>query len=335
MVIWTSLVGLGDAALTHSVWKTLAARNYPSVVGRVLESRVDAVTARGTTYSPHIRYEYTVAGVRYESDHYRFGEMGNSRRAFADRVVAQYPAGSPVTVHFDSQVHNEAVVVVWIDECHRWWFVFMTPFNLFMLGGWVSVLSMTRPRARPHTIAGSRVREGPPIQIGMQPFPIWAVAWGSAFVASFLGMAAIVFLLRETTTAAVLIYLGSCALVGVVVAAVYARRIATGHYRLTIDPIRRTMSLPRRRGKAHREVHFDSIASIEVRDAPGPTRRSAPAGRVVVSFKADTPPFQDASGSEVALGDWPHKNDAILFRDYLAERLGLKADAPTPPPQDE
>ena len=64
-----------------------------------------------TRFAPQIAYEYVVDGRTYRSEHVAFGKVFWSlapRRAAAK--VARYPAGAQVTVYFNPQRPEEAVL---------------------------------------------------------------------------------------------------------------------------------------------------------------------------------------------------------------------------------
>lgn len=48
-----------------------------------------------------VRYRYRVGGRNYESDRIKIGGQTSMTRAFADAVVAKYPVGAHVDVHYD------------------------------------------------------------------------------------------------------------------------------------------------------------------------------------------------------------------------------------------
>lgn len=48
-----------------------------------------------------VRYRYRVGGQNYESDRIKIGGQASMTRAFADAVVAKYPVGAHVDVHYD------------------------------------------------------------------------------------------------------------------------------------------------------------------------------------------------------------------------------------------
>jgi len=95
--------------------KTLAALNWPSTEGRIVESAVDAKRLPGdrpnVRFAPRIAYEYSVDGRRYRSEHIAFGATSWSLAPQAARAtVARYPSGRSVTVYYNPKRPEEAVL---------------------------------------------------------------------------------------------------------------------------------------------------------------------------------------------------------------------------------
>lgn len=92
-----------------------AALAWPAAGGRIVESRVEEKRLPGdrpnVRFAPRITYEYTVDGHTYRSDRIAFAEVfwSLARRAAAAKV-ARYPAGAEVTVYYDPQRPDQAVL---------------------------------------------------------------------------------------------------------------------------------------------------------------------------------------------------------------------------------
>ncbi len=117
-----SLLMFGLAALFFAIGRGLkqaseAARSYRRVSARVLSSGV--ATSRQhhpqhghtVSYVPEVRYEYEVAGRRYESNRVHFGPtIGFGARSRVDAWVARYPQGSTVAAWINPANPAEAVL---------------------------------------------------------------------------------------------------------------------------------------------------------------------------------------------------------------------------------
>ncbi|HEX9558578.1 MAG TPA: DUF3592 domain-containing protein [Reyranella sp.] len=95
-----------------------AAARWPTTPGTILSSiaeshRTLVPRGRGQTivvWSPVVEYSYGVDGRNYHSSRLAFGGDVASSRAFADEIVARYPVGHEVTVHFDPANPSFAVL---------------------------------------------------------------------------------------------------------------------------------------------------------------------------------------------------------------------------------
>ncbi len=89
---------------------------WPSVHGRVTSSTLVTDHTRmedGTVaYYPQTSYQYVVAGLEYRSQRRTLINVGGSglARGVAERVLAQYPAGSDVLVFYDPEHPGEAIL---------------------------------------------------------------------------------------------------------------------------------------------------------------------------------------------------------------------------------
>lgn len=64
-----------------------------------------------TSYYPHVEYEYSVMGTRYHGKKIAFGAVKNySRQADVQAILARYPEGATVAVHYDPNKPEDAVL---------------------------------------------------------------------------------------------------------------------------------------------------------------------------------------------------------------------------------
>lgn len=102
-------VGMGLWARS-SAKKAKAAQAWPKVAGVVTESRVDQRRETGggeggreMNYSPIVRYEYEVAGVKHTGDHIGVGggQPTYASPVPARKAIADYPVGKAIEVLVD------------------------------------------------------------------------------------------------------------------------------------------------------------------------------------------------------------------------------------------
>ena len=97
--------GLRDVQLAH------ASPQWPQVQGVVEQSQVAESKTKGkTNYYADIRYRYEVAGAAHTSDRVAFGGYQSTDRTPHEAQVAKYPAGSTVTVYYQPDAPDMAVL---------------------------------------------------------------------------------------------------------------------------------------------------------------------------------------------------------------------------------
>jgi hypothetical protein len=108
------------------------AREWPKVSATVIESKLTQL--RGSTkanprnWAPYVRYRYTVDGVEYTGERYRFiapGRRGLSK-IIATRNLKPYPMGKKFKVHVDPKDSTISVIRAGIPR---------TSFGLVFIGG--------------------------------------------------------------------------------------------------------------------------------------------------------------------------------------------------------
>jgi hypothetical protein len=101
------------------VWKQQrqdAAAAWPATAGRIVASAVEPVAPPPASRQPPsfvvaVRYEYTVGGRRYEAGRIAFGPpTPYAHGEAAERVRERYPVGGAVTVYYDPQRPDDAVL---------------------------------------------------------------------------------------------------------------------------------------------------------------------------------------------------------------------------------
>ena len=130
---WRSVLLLGAllfpvvaAALAHAIFALASARlstRWPAVDGRVTDGAVKAVeySRRRITrflretyyrYAPVVAYEYEAAGRKYKNDRIAFGLSPCDSREEAEAMLAGYPKGARVRVHYDPDDPQSSVLQV-------------------------------------------------------------------------------------------------------------------------------------------------------------------------------------------------------------------------------
>lgn len=92
-----------------------AALTWPVMPGVVLNARVvehvstDSEGDRSVTYEPLVEYQYNVMGQTYSATRIAFGANRFNYKKAAE-IVARYPAGSQVSVHYNPDKVKDAVL---------------------------------------------------------------------------------------------------------------------------------------------------------------------------------------------------------------------------------
>ena len=63
-----------------------------------------------TRYKPNVVYGYDVAGVHYRGDKVSYSAAGASSDAIAQKIVARYPVGSALAVHYNPDNPGESTI---------------------------------------------------------------------------------------------------------------------------------------------------------------------------------------------------------------------------------
>ena len=116
LLLLFGLLWLGGFAFIHfrAVAKANASETWPTAMGKVVRSEViveEDKDGEGTTwYNPVVAYSYNVAGETIECSRIRFANMRRGSRKKAEEILARYGAGDSVTVRYNPEKANEAVL---------------------------------------------------------------------------------------------------------------------------------------------------------------------------------------------------------------------------------
>lgn len=97
--------GLGERSLAND------SKTWPITAGIVIAAEIDMSAGRYSAhYQPHVTYVYTVNGESYAGHVPRAGGYSFGSETVADYLLAQYPVGSTVSVHYDPDEPSRAVL---------------------------------------------------------------------------------------------------------------------------------------------------------------------------------------------------------------------------------
>ncbi len=136
----------------HFYQKSLAAKDWPTVDGKVMTSEISRTRSRSgrrrrsrNMYSADIVYEYSVDNIIYRSERVSFGDYRSSSPAHAREVVDNYPVGASVRVYFDPE--NPATAVLEPGTMGGLWIPFLTG-GVFTFFGMLGVTGKIKPNPK-------------------------------------------------------------------------------------------------------------------------------------------------------------------------------------------
>ncbi|MBS0260621.1 MAG: DUF3592 domain-containing protein [Planctomycetes bacterium] len=142
-LFWSGLTLAFDVTAGYGAVRQLRALSFPRVPGLIQKCEMRVRHGKGTSYYVDLKYSYDVAGISYEGTTYRQGLQRNSK-AFADSLVQTLVPGQTVDVFYDPQDPAAAVLHPGIEGNDVFLTMFMTPFNMVMLGLWAGLWMRVR-----------------------------------------------------------------------------------------------------------------------------------------------------------------------------------------------
>jgi hypothetical protein len=320
---WSAGTLLFDVMAVRGIVMQARSNGYRSAQGTVLESRVDVSrdSEGGTSYTPKVKYAYTVNGRRHEGNRMRYG-MQSSGRKRAQAFVQAHSPGTALTVYYDPAEPSESVLETGVGGTDLYMFLFLTPFNIIMVGSWVvaaGCLGGIRAAER-RFMRRVRHRAGGVIIVRLPGLSPGAVAGITALAISSV----LIFVVGFSTWMRPSIGYVAVALGVVVVGAARAgwkshERLLAGERELEINPVRRTITFPLRKRKSTRTtIRFDQIDGVEVKRTVK-TGDESTTVRFVPAVK-----WTHTSGTPhtTGLGQFDNEAEARAMREWLIGQIG-------------
>jgi len=103
--------------LFHNLTQAKQSEHWLTTTGKIISSELDSQTNTDeegystTTYIARVLFAYEVSGVPYQGDciNFNYG-MRTSNLRIQQSIVEQYPEGSAVTVYYDPEKTDQAVL---------------------------------------------------------------------------------------------------------------------------------------------------------------------------------------------------------------------------------
>jgi hypothetical protein len=327
ITVWTVATIGFDVALVRGVVQEVRAADWPTTPGRVIsaEIKVEHDSESGSSYTPQIRYLYTVNGTDYGGDRIRFG-FNNAGKSHARQVVEGHQPGSGVVVHYDPNSPGRAVLETGILTGNDLFgVIFLVPFKVVMLASWVVVWRAIRALSgrgggdgdqRAAGNAVTLVHDSGVLRVRLTKFS--PAAAGAA--ASAVGAIALVFVIALTFgTDSRSASAAGCGLIGAAGVIGYRgmrRRINDGWYDLIIDDVRRKVTLPGKLKRADTgEISFGDVTGVEVEKVAG-SGDDSDKYRPTLRWTKEYP-------QRAVLADLANAESAERLAQWLRDKLGV------------
>jgi hypothetical protein len=127
--------GLVFAMMLYQEFASNATLDWSSVPGKMLTSKVVYKSGANRYTSPAVTYAYEVAGKAYQGETILPGWIKGSGPKVAQRIVARYPKGAQVTVHYDPADPSKACLERYsLAQAQEWkWLIPNLLLPLFVL----------------------------------------------------------------------------------------------------------------------------------------------------------------------------------------------------------
>jgi Protein of unknown function (DUF3592) len=322
MVGWSFVTVTADFMLVRGAFGQVRTLGYETGEGQITECRVtEEASDDGTSYDVKTEYTYRVGDQRYTSTHVRHLSLWDHRSAA--RFAADHPPGSRVTVYHDPADPGEAVLVPGLGGPELFQLMFLTPFNVIMVGlafgfGRAAVFGDPPASDWPRGVSfferdnESRVRlvKTTPTAAGL------VVLMGGTFFGTFV----VAFGVGIPPSAGAMIVLW-CAILGGAGYAYWKRssRIAAGRDDLVINRSEGTLTLPQSFGRTDsvvvplNDVLTPEVVVVETKDENGHLIRYAP----TVRWRGADGEVRDGS-----LAEWADKGQADRLVEWITSRAG-------------
>ena len=319
-LLWSSVTLVFDSVMAREITAEWRSREFAQTTGHVKSSKVTSYYGgRSISYIADIVYDYTVNGRTFSGSKLRYGVMFNSSRDQAQSAVDRHPAGRETPVFFDPANPADAVLEAGLSGVGLFTTVFITPFNVIMVGLWSAVADALRNSKSNRVAGGVRLLgRGLVTRARLPRFTAFAILMLTLAGTSFVSIFIVGFSTKMNPSLNNVIATW-CAVLGLSVFAFARRwlRIQSGADDLVLDEGSLALTLPRTFGRKQAmlvpfsEVKTFAVESIEQRSNKGG-----------VSYTyAPTVHFKDGRKEE-KLADWADREKADAFTAWLREKTG-------------
>jgi hypothetical protein len=324
---WSTLVLCFDVDIGRDLWKQFESSRYPIVMGRVTRSEV--VSHRGsksTSYSAAIWYRYVLNDHSYDCERFRYVTSSSSYGWVTD-LVNDHPVGSQVQVYFNPSDPADAVLSPDLEGGDLMIPLFLTPFNLIMLGFWAAIGGWLRERIfKPEAGGVKIIVDGPRTSVRLPEYG--ALVWCMVAMGVFSLLSILVVGFATQFRPSMGVALLTLFLVIASGASAYFwqwRKIHSGEDDLIFDESTRTVGLPETHGRKTRitltmaEIEKISVEVVEHHSSKGGTSYTyAPTLWTRRNQRIETE----------KLADWSDQKRAEAFAEWLRQHMNMPVSGP-------
>ena len=315
---WSGVVLLIDTSAGHQYYQQFESGKFPSVTGTITHSELQTHNSKGNTYyTAIIHYIYTVNGHTFAGDRLAFSE---DEPTVSELTIANtHPVGSAVQVYYNPGDPNESLLYPGVTNNDLAWVLFLTPFNIVMIGFWTWIGGQLRYRVLKPVAGGVRIiADGKVTRVRL---PRWEAIWwglvttgGLGFVFTIVvGMGAKMYpIMAFAPPIAGLVFLAG---IGAYVWRCLKAR--TGNEDLIIDEVSGTLELPLTFKRKERvTVGFSEIKDVWVDTiVQGGNRGTTYAPTLSVRGQS----------TKQRLAEWPDRLKAEKFTEWLCEKTRISS----------
>lgn len=323
-VFWTAIVGSMDAMFLDGIVRQALATDYPSVRGRVTHSEVTSHRGSkgGRIYRVKIEYGYRVGERDLQGQRFRYREVGSSDSQWAKAAVAAYPVGGETRVFYNPKDPADSLLSPGVDGGDLMVLLFMSPFNVIMLGLWATGGSLLWHGWRKTPGGGVPIRvtrwQTRVCLAEYGPLSVAAVALGYS---SFFSLFVVAFGLGGFHPRLSVILVVWAVVLGIAATAGIWQwgRIRTGRYDLVFDEPGGWIEVPALdKRSSRRRVPTDKIARVEVETVVTRTSKGGTSRSYIPLLH-----FQPGYGDSVRLRSFVLETRAEAFAEWLRQKVGL------------
>jgi hypothetical protein len=317
-LFWTLIVGLFDVVMMTDGLRRLSSLRYQSVPCVITKAEVrEDHDGEGSSYYPEITYTYAVDGQKYEGDQLYAGSRHGSSSRRAHRIISTYAAGTETNAWIDPAAPANAVLRRGLLGNELFLALFMTPFNVAMIGLWAALFHLWRTAKHTVIAGGVELIDTPNgICARLSRYsPLIAGALGLG-VSSFVSVFVVAFTFGEFARPAVMVPVWVI-VIGIGLSAYAWRRQQeiSGREDLILHADGLRLTLPQHDDrKTSITLDITAVKAVTVEEV-------WPVNRDSESHPMFAPTLETHDGRRFTLVKWHEQSKATGFADWLREKL--------------